>query len=112
LSRFSRNDFNAMIIYNITSQVSWNIHDHWREWVINQEAPAFVATGVFSHYQFVRLLDVDDYDGPTYALQLYINENSSIDLFRRIHLDEFENNEKALWGDEVFSFTSLMEVIN
>ena len=101
-----------MIIYNITTQVTWSIHHQWIEWMIENRLPALMATGIFSHHQLVRLLEVDDEEGPTYALQLYVKNDRSIEDYKANHLPAHAQNEKTLWGDHVLSFSSLMEVIN
>ena len=101
-----------MIIYNITTQVAWTSHDSWLNWMRETQIPALMETGLFSHFQFVRLLEVDEEIGPTYALQLYFQNGRSIEEFKSDHLHAFAANEIALWGDDTFSFTSLMEVIN
>ena len=74
--------------------------------------PQILGIGIFSGYQLVRLLEVDEEEGPTYAIQLYANEKSSISTFRESHLASMEHREKALWGDNAYSFASVMEVIN
>ncbi len=101
-----------MIIYNITTQVTWSIHSHWMQWLMESRLPALMATGIFSHHQLVRLLEVDDEEGPTYALQLYVKNDRSIEDYKTNHLPALSHNEKTLWGDQVLSFSSLMEVIN
>lgn len=101
-----------MIIYNITTLVSWPIHDEWKEWMINEYLPELMSTKLFSHHQFVRLLEVDEDEGPTYALQLYLKNAVDFKSYRDKHLDDFQEKEKNAWGDYATSFASLMEVIN
>ena len=101
-----------MIIYNITTLVSWPIHDDWKEWMINDYMPQLMATKLFSHYQLVRLMEVDEDEGPTYAVQLYLESSSDFNLYRDKHLEEFQEKERIAWGDYTTSFASLMEVIN
>lgn len=101
-----------MIIYNITTKIAWHIHDEWKEWLFNAQLPEIMSTGLFEHYQFVRLLEVDDEDGPTYALQLYSASVENIDAYREKHLDEIERQEHTIWGNDIISFRSLMKVIN
>lgn len=101
-----------MTIYNITTQVSWSIHDEWKKWMLDIRVPQMLELGIFHQHQLVRLLETDEAEGPTYALQLYVDENSSINDFKMQHQQTFDREEKRLWGDQLFSFTSLMEVIN
>src|SRR4051812_35901579 len=101
-----------MIIYNITTHVAWKVHDKWRRWLMEQLIPEMLATGLFSKYQLVRLLEAEDEEGATYALQMYVAENCSIEDYREKHHEYFNSREKELWAGNTYSFTSLMEVIN
>jgi hypothetical protein len=101
-----------MIIYNITTQVTWQVHDQWRKWLLTEHIPNLIATGIFSHHQVVRVLEVDDTEGPMYAVQLYVHESCTIDDYKNRFAETMEKSEKALWGNQVFTFSSLMEVIN
>jgi hypothetical protein len=101
-----------MIIYNITTQVLWAIHDQWMNWFRNEYLPAILATGLFSHYQLTRLLEVNEDEGPTYAVQLYTGSLELFYNFREEYAEDFENIQRETWGNNVYSFPSLMEVIN
>lgn len=101
-----------MIIYNITTLVSWAVHDDWKDWMIKEHIPQMIATQLFTHHRMVRLLEVNEDDGPTYALQLYVSNLTNFNLYREKHLDEFERKQKHAFGNQAVSFASLMEVIN
>lgn len=101
-----------MIIYNITTLVSWPIHEDWKEWMMNVHIPQLVSTQLFTHHRMVRLLEINEEEGPTYALQLYISNMANFNVYREKHLDEFRKKVQNEWGDHATSFASLMEVIN
>ena len=101
-----------MIIYNITTLVSWPVHEDWKEWLFNEFLPELMATELFSHFQVVRLMEVNEDEGPTYAVQLYLKNASHFNSYRENHLRKFQQKEKDAWGDYATSFASLMEVIN
>ena len=101
-----------MIIYNITSQVSWAVHDAWRAWLTDELIPSVLGTTLFTHYQLVRLMEVDEENGATYALQLHSTDIDAFEEFRNNHLVYLQKKENERWGENVFSFGSLMEVIN
>ena len=71
-----------------------------------------MATELFSHFQVVRLMEVNEDEGPTYAVQLYLKNVSDFRTYRDKHLETFQQREKDAWGDYATSFASLMEVIN
>ena len=101
-----------MIIYNITTLVSWPIHDDWKEWLMKEHLPDLMGTQLFSQFQVVRLMEVNEDEGPTYAVQLYLRNISDFRTYRDKHLEAFQQKEKDAWGDYATSFASLMEVIN
>ena len=53
-----------MLIYNITIQVNWTIHNEWLPWMQEVHIPEVMATGMFTHFRILRLLEVDESDGP------------------------------------------------
>ncbi len=101
-----------MILYNITMQVSWGIHDAWIKWLKEEQLPALLASGCFTKAQFVKLIEVNEEDAATYAVQLYSDDTHLFNKFREDYLEEFQKKETILWGEQVFSFASVMEVIN
>jgi hypothetical protein len=36
-----------MFIYNVTTQVSWAIHEAWVQWMVKQHIPDVLATDCF-----------------------------------------------------------------
>ena len=101
-----------MIIYNITTLVSWPVHDDWKEWLFTEYLPGLMETKLFAHFQVVRLKEVNEDEGPTYAVQLYLKSNADFESYREKYLRKFQQIEKDAWGDYATSFASLMEVIN
>jgi hypothetical protein len=100
-----------MLIYNVTTHISWPIHEAWLSWMQQHHLPAIMAAGCFEKYQIVRLLDVDDSDGPTYAVQFYC---SGLDAYHR-YIDDFapelRNEALGKWGDQAIAFRTLMELV-
>ena len=100
-----------MIIYNVTTRVEWRIASEWVRWMKEEHIPTVMATNKFARYQFVKLLDVDDVDGPTYAVQYFTPSMADYE-------DYVENFATALreeilnrWGENFISFRSLMQEV-
>jgi hypothetical protein len=101
-----------MYIYNVTSKVSWQIHDEWLQWMIGEHIPEMLTTGLFIKHQLVRLQDVDEIEGPTYAVQYYLQNK---EFYNRYIIEKaalLREKSMARWGDDVIAFRTLMEVIN
>ncbi len=101
-----------MIIYNITTRVIWEIHDEWLSWLRQQCIPGMLGTGLFTGFQLVRLKEVGEEEGPTYAVQLFAKGEPDLKQYREKHLETLERTEWETWGENAFSFKTVMEVIN
>ena len=99
-----------MIIYNVTVKVDWDISADWAAWMKEIHMPEVMSTGCFEKCQFVRLLQVDETDGPTYAAQYYAASLGKYDDY--IHRFSSDLRQKTMdkWGDQFIAFRTLMEV--
>ena len=100
-----------MIIYNVTTQVHWNIHDAWLAWMKLEHIPEVLATGLFTHHRLLRLIEVDETEGPTYAVQYFTSAKEKYEHYIADYAKELREKVLAKWGDQVFAFRSLMEVV-
>lgn len=100
-----------MLIYNVTSKVDHRVHAAWLKWMENDYLPAQTATKLVVGYQLTRLLNVDDSQGPTYALLLTFNTREGYKNYHIKFLRGFEKVVKDKWGDDVLSFASTLDVV-
>lgn len=100
-----------MLIYNVTVKVDAAIAASWLQWMKEEHIPEIMATGCFSHYQIVQLMEQDDTEGPTYAMQYYA---ASVDDYER-YIQEFADTLRLKsthqWGDRFIAFRSLMRIV-
>src|SRR3954468_7873543 len=100
-----------MIIYNITIKVDWSIAEEWMQWMQQTHVPAVLDTCCFEKHQFLRLLEVDETDGPTYASQYYASNLSKYDYYLQHYSPYFQKEIKDKWGEKYIDFSSLMQVV-
>ncbi len=100
-----------MLIYNITTKLYWAIENDWLQWMKTEHLPAVMAAGNFENHQLVKLLEADDGDGPTYAVQFYVTDKKSLDLYLDEYSNKFRQEAIDRWGEKFISFKSIMEVI-
>jgi hypothetical protein len=101
-----------MFIYNVTTLVGWPIHEAWVQWMAQQHIPDVLATGCFVKHQMVRLLDADETEGPTYAVQYFSLTKDDCTRYTELHATRLLGESFKRWGDNFIAFKSLMEVIN
>lgn len=101
-----------MIIYNVTIKIDWSIQQDWVAWMKEVHIPGIVAGGLFFDPRLVRLLEVNDIDGPTYAVQYCAYSLEDYSLFLDAQAETFNNREFAKWGSKFIAFTTIMEVVH
>jgi hypothetical protein len=70
-----------------------------------------MKTGMFTHHRILRLLDVDETEGPTYAFQYFASSKERYDHYISQFSPELRNKTYEKWGDQFIAFRSLMEVV-
>lgn len=101
-----------MLIYNVTIKVDESIATDWLRWMQQEHIPHIMDTGCFSEFKMVRLLDIDDSEGPTYAVQYFANTMDHYQQYLREHAPRIRKESIDKWGDRFIAFRTLMEVVN
>ncbi|MGZ8545519.1 MAG: DUF4286 family protein [Flavisolibacter sp.] len=99
------------VIYNVTIKVNEHIAGPWLEWLLNIHIPALMQTGCFTRYQVVRLLEVDDSEGPTYAVQYHAASKANYNRYIEKYAGDMRALANKQWGDQFIAFRSVMEVV-
>jgi len=100
-----------MIIYNVTIKVETQIADDWLQWLLNHHIPDVMYTNCFTKYKVVRLLEVDESEGPTYAIQYYAESKSDYNRYIEIYAPDMRQRSFEKWGEHFIAFRSVMEVV-
>ena len=102
----------TMLIYNVTTQVTWDIQEAWVKWMKEEHIAKVMSAGHFTHHRLVKLLEVDDSDGPTFAIQYFCASPELYHQYVRAHAPRMRQESIDKWGDKFISFRSLMEVVD
>ena len=100
-----------MIIYNVTIKIEDPIATDWLKWLQQEHIPEVMQTGCFSSYKIVRLLEVDDSEGPTYAIQYSADSKADYNRYIQLHAGELRDKSFRKWGDRFVAFRSVMQVV-
>ncbi len=101
-----------MLIYNVTVKVDAAIASDWLRWLNDEHIPEIKSTGCFTKAVVLRLLETDDSDGPTYAVQYYADSNTLLDLYIKQHAVIMRNKSMEKWGNQFIAIRSVLEVVN
>jgi hypothetical protein len=70
-----------------------------------------MSTKCFSDFRVVRLIEVDETEGPTYAVQYHAETKSDYNRYIEIHASEMRKRSYDKWGDRFIAFRSVMQVV-
>ena len=100
------------IIYNVTTQVAGNIATSWLQWLKQEHIPDIIATGCFTNATILRLIEVDETPGPTYAIQYHAESKALYNRYIEAFAEEMRKKAIAKWGDQFIAFRSVLQVVN
>lgn len=103
---------NTKIIYNVTCQVTHAIADKWLQWMKEEHIPDIIATGCFTHAIILRLLEVDETAGLTYAVQYSSESKALYNHYIEQFAGEMRKKVFEKWGDQFIAFRSVLQVVN
>lgn len=101
-----------MYIYNVTTKVSHGIHTAWVNWMREEHIPAVMQSGCFTGFKFVRLLEIEEEEGPTFAVQFSATAKADYDRYINEFAPALRQDTFNRWGNQLIAFRSLMQVVN
>ena len=101
-----------MIVYNVTVKLIPAIESSWLEWMRSEHIPDVINTGCFINGTILRLLDIDETEGPTFAIQYHATNKETYDRYIRDFAAAMRQKAFDKWGDQFIAFRTLMEVVN
>lgn len=102
----------GMYVYNVTSRVEAGLAAAWLAWMREVHVPQVLATGHFTHHRILRLLDTEEADAQTFAVQFVTTSREGYETYLLEHAPLLRAETAERWGNAVLSFRTFMEVIN
>jgi Domain of unknown function (DUF4286) len=101
-----------MILYNVTIKVHNSIHNEWLTWLKTEHVEDILNTQCFTKYTILRLLEIDEAEGPTYAIQYYAESKALYNLYIEKYANEMRQKSFTKWGDKFIAFRSVMQIVD
>ena len=100
------------IIYNVTIKIQESIKEEWLAWLKEEHIPEVISTGCFTHAVILQLLEVDNSEGPTFAVQYHAQSKSLYNNYIENHAAVMRQKSFDKWGDKFIAFRSVMQFVN
>lgn len=102
----------TMIIYNITTKLTWAIAEDWLAWQKQKHIPEMLNSGLIMEYKIFRLLEQDEEEGPTFTMQFFFTSWENYDTYIRVFAASLKEQALSLWNDQFIAFNTVMQLVN
>ena len=100
-----------MFIYNVTVNLSEDIHNEWLQWMKDIHIPDVMKSGCFTGSRILKVLFVND-EGFTYSIQYNFKEMADIERYQRDFAQKLQAEHKAKFGEKYTAFRTLLEMVD
>lgn len=100
-----------MFIYNVTVNISDDVHQKWLQWMKEVHIPDVMKTGCFIDSQILKVLYVED-EGHTYSIQYKFLEMMDIERYQKEFASGLQAEHKTLFADKYAAFRTLLQIVD
>ena len=101
-----------MILYNVTIKVDQSIADQWLTWLNTEHIPDMRSTGCFHQASVYRLLESDESDGITFAVQYHAENIEAYNKYLQDHAAAMRKKGMEKWSNKFVAFRSVLELVH
>ena len=100
-----------MIIFNDTIIIEEEVEQEWLKYMKTVHIPAVMATGHFSSYQILNVIDSPN-EGITYCIQYSTENLENFDKFYSTHFHQIMDNHNKAFEERYVLFNTLMKTVD
>lgn len=101
-----------MIIYNVTVKTELSIAEAWLKWMKEEHIPDILATRCFYNAAILEMLEPEEEDAMTFAVQYQANTREEYDEYIKRYADAMRQKAFDKWGNRFIAFRSLLKVVH
>ncbi len=99
-----------MIVYNVTVKVDLAVAADWLDWMKTEHIPEVLATGMFVSYRMLRILNDEDPDGKSYAIQYTCKDHATLQAYLGSYAPALQKKHKDRYNNSYIAIRTLMKV--
>jgi hypothetical protein len=99
-----------MYIYNVTINVSEDVHEEWIQWMKEKHIPDVMNTGCFKDSRILKVMQVED-EGHTYSFQYFFETIPAYEKYQAEFAPALQAEVRQRYADKFSAFRTLLEVL-
>lgn len=100
-----------MILYNVTVNISPEVHEEWLKYMKEIHIPEVLATGLFLENKMLKVLTTEEGEGFTYSIQYFLNSMEDYENYRLNHAPRLQADHTEKYKDQFVAFRTLLESV-
>ena len=100
-----------MIVYNVTVKIDLSVHEVWLRWMKEEHIPRVLETGCFTTYKMYRIMEDNQADGMSYAIQYFANELSNYFTYKELHAARLQKETADTFPNKYHAFRTLLREV-
>lgn len=101
-----------MVLYNVTVKVEYEILDEWQNWMKQKHIPDVMKTGIFINNYFYKLLELDESDGVTFAIQYICETMNDLMNYQNKFAESLQKEHTERFEGKFVAFRTIMKSVD
>ena len=100
-----------MVLYNVTINIDYAVHDEWLDWMKNVHIPDVMNTGLFIDSKLCKIHAEED-GGKSYSIQYLSNNWEDYNLYVKEYAEELQKEHAEKYANKFVAFRTILEVVS
>lgn len=101
-----------MILYNVTISIDAGIETEWVEWMKARHIPDILNTGMFVSARIFKVLNEDEAESTSYAVQYLAESMEHIRLYQQRYAPALQEEHHSRFRGRYAAFRTLLEAVS
>ena len=100
-----------MILYNVTINIDYDVHDEWLDWMKNVHIQDVMNTGLFLENKVCEI-HAEEEGGKSYSIQYLLKSWDDYNLYIKKYADELQKEHAEKYANKFVAFRTILEVVH
>jgi hypothetical protein len=100
-----------MILYNITINIDYDVHDDWLGWMKEVHVPDVLKTGLFLNGKICRI-HAEEEGGKSYSIQYLLKNMDDYETYQKEFSSKLQQQHSTKYKGKFVAFRTILEVVH